>query len=70
MISERVREAVAACEVCGAALPTGRGTGNRKVSLCKKHAGRWFVHRKRSHSLAFGAWVEHQKAGGGRRKKA
>jgi hypothetical protein len=59
-----------ACEVCGEVLKTGRGSGNRKVPLCGKHAGRWFVYRKRNGEGSYAAWVANQKAGGGRLKKA
>lgn len=59
------------CEVCGIGLTMCRGP-KREFPLCAKHAGRWWQHRNSSGSdaMAFGAWVEHQKNGGGRRKKA
>jgi hypothetical protein len=65
-----------ACEACGEALKTsGRGSGNRKVPLCKKHAGRWFEYRKHNGESGYGesgyaAWLANQKSGGGRLKKA
>ena len=56
------------CDVCDVALPTGGRAKNRKYALCSKHAGRWHAYLKfnKEKACPYGAWVEHQKSGGGR----